>query len=117
MTKKQQIEKLQHVAALLFDSKLAQLKIIAQAKHETEGHLTDLAQGASVTPDMPQISIEVANLRYERWADVRRAELNMTLARQTALWLDARGAAQVAFGKTQALDGIKARVFANLPRR
>lgn len=49
-------------------------------------------------------------LRYQQWADLRRSELNTVLARQTAEWLAAREEARLAFGKTEALSGIAARL-------
>ena len=48
---------------------------------------------------------------------MRRVELNQTLARQTATWSDARDAARLAFGKTQALAGVAARLAAAGPAR
>jgi len=46
------------------------------------------------------------SMRYQLWADQRRAEINLTLARQTATWLEARTEAAQAFGKSQALEGL-----------
>ena len=111
MNKTQQLDKLRQIAALLFDARLARLKALALAKLETEGHLADLAGAPVHAPSLSEIAIEGVSLRYERWADARRAELNLKLARQTADWLDAQGAARLAFGKTQALDGLHAKIL------
>lgn len=117
MTKKDQMQRLQQVAGLLFDSKLLDLKATARAMQQTKEHLADLVAGPVAPDDLPQVALAVAGLRYDRWADVRRAELNLTLARQTAEWLDARDAARLAFGKTQALDAVKAKLLAASVRR
>lgn len=112
MTKQDQMRRLQQVADLLFDAKLAGLKAAARAMQETKDHLADLVAAPAPSDDLPQIALAVAGLRYERWADGRRADLNLTLARQTAEWLNARDAARLAFGKTQALDAVKAKLLA-----
>lgn len=114
MTKKDQLQRLQQVAALMFDSKLALLKTVARARQDTEDHLVNLATAPVLLPDLDPMAMAmaVARLRYEGWADVRRAELNLILARQTAAWLDAREEARFAFGKTQALEAVRAKVTA-----
>jgi hypothetical protein len=50
-----------------------------------------------------------AGLLYERWAEARRAEINLTLARQTAEWIEARDAARQAFGRADALRRLSDR--------
>jgi hypothetical protein len=108
-----QIERLEQVATLLFDSRLTDLRTAAIACAETEARLAGLVMAQVAEGGLPQIAVELAALNYQRWADVRRAELNQTLARQTATWMDARDAARLAFGKTQALSGVAARLAAN----
>lgn len=111
MTKRNQLDQLQQIAGLLLDSRLAQLKICARAMQETKDNISGLA----ALPAQPgDLAAAVAELRYQRWADVRRAELNLTLARQTASWLDAQADARNAFGKTQGLDAVKTKVLAAL---
>ena len=117
MTKQDQMQRLQQVAGLLFDSKLVELKAAARAMQETKDHLLDLIALPVQPSELPAITMAVAGLRYDRWADVRRADLNLTLARQTAEWLDARDAARLAFGKTQALDAVKAKMRAAAARQ
>ena len=112
MSKHDQLRRLQQVASLMFDSRLAQLKTTARAMQETRDHLANLATAPEESTAMPPIAMAVAALRYYRWTDVRRADLNLTLARQTADWLNAREAARAAFGKTQALEAVKARISA-----
>jgi len=112
MIKKDQIRQLQQMAGLLFDSKLVDLKATARAMQETKDHLADLVADPVLANEVAKIAMAVAGLRYDRWADVRRAELNLTLARQTAEWLDARDVARLAFGKTRALEAVKAKMLA-----
>jgi hypothetical protein len=46
-------------------------------------------------------------VRYQHWADLRRAEINLVLARQTVDWMEARGAAQSAFGRAEVLRQLQ----------
>ena len=117
MTKTDELRRLEQVAGLLFDSRLADLKRAARARLETEARLAGLAIPDVPTEGLLEVSAELAALAYQRWADMRRAELNQTLARQTAIWSDARDAARLNFGKTQALAGIAAKLAANSPAR
>lgn len=110
MTRPVQMKRLEQIAGLMFDSRLAELQHAAAARAETEARLAGLAAPDVVEGSLPQVSAELAALRYQRWADARRAELNLTLARQTANWLEARDAARLAFGKTQALAAVAAKL-------
>jgi hypothetical protein len=51
----------------------------------------------------------LAALRYAGWADARRAEINLRLARQTALWLQAQADARLAFGRADVLRRLSDR--------
>ena len=117
MTKTVQLRRLEQVAGLLFDCRLTDLQCAARARLETEARLAGLATPATLIGELPQVAAEIAALNYQRWADARRAELNQTLARQTAAWIDARDAARLAFGKTQALAGVAAKLAATGPTR
>ena len=105
------------MAGLLFDSRLTDLQCAARARLETEARLAGLVAPDAPAGELPQVAAAIAALTYQRWADMRRVELNQTLARQTATWSDARDAARLAFGKTQALAGVAARLAAAGPAR
>ena len=45
-------------------------------------------------------------MRYQLWADQRRSDINLTLARQTVTWTEARQDAARAFGRDQALNRL-----------
>ncbi|NJM81760.1 MAG: hypothetical protein HC844_04030 [Tabrizicola sp.] len=45
-------------------------------------------------------------MTYQRWADLRRMELNDVIARQTVTWIEAQAEARLAFGRNQALAGL-----------
>lgn len=106
MSQKQQLAKLQQIAGLMLDSRLAALQTAARAKAESEAQLAGLAVAMAAPADISAVAAERAALNYQRWADARRAELNLLLARQTVTWMEARDAARLAFGKTEALAGV-----------
>jgi len=103
--KSRQITHLRKLTDLLLDARLADLHAAAAARAESLDRLADLERPAKAS-DLPDIAAAEVWMRYQRWADQRRAEINLTLARQTADWIEARQAAALAFGKSQALDGL-----------
>jgi hypothetical protein len=65
---------------------------------------------AAQPADLGPMTAERVALAYDRWADVRRSELNLVIARQTVDWMEARTQAQTAFGRVQALQGLATRL-------
>ena len=100
-----QINRLRTLSDLLLDARLSDLQAAAAARAASLERLADLDRPAMAT-DLPDLAAAEVGLRYQRWADQRRADINLTLARQTATWMDARQEAALAFGKSQALDGL-----------
>jgi len=107
--RKQTLSRLTTLGQLLLDARLAELHHAAEARNASLARLADLNRPSSATGLSEIATMDVA-MRYQRWADQRRAEINLTLARQTASWLDARAEAARAFGKSQALDGLARRI-------
>jgi hypothetical protein len=105
--KRNELARLAELAGVLLDHRLAGLRQAAEAKAQTERALEGLAAAAKPQPDgLEGAAAALATLAYGRWADVRRAEINLVLARQTHQWLQAREAAQEAFGKSEALKKL-----------
>ena len=71
--------------------------------------MAGLGQIPQANTDLEGVAAELAGLNYQRWADMRRAELNQILARRTVTWLEARDQAKMAFGKKQVLTQIAAK--------
>lgn len=112
MSRATDLVRLAAIAQLMLDHRLGQLRNSADQLDQSRMQLSAINQAAEpVDLEDPIVSARVG-LDYERWADVRRAELNLVLARQTASWLEARGEAQTAFGRRQALQGLAARLKA-----
>lgn len=106
------LDRLAKVAAALRDRDLAALRAAGAAREGTRALIAALETAAEVPADDP--GAQVNALRYRLWAEARRRELNMALARQTAEWLGCRDAAAQSFGRAAALDRI---IAAAAPRR
>ena len=109
MRSKEKLQQIQSVAALLFDLRLSRLEAAARAKAESLERLAGLEVPVVANADLQGAAAELSALNYQRWADARRAEITLTLARQTAEWMEARDAARHAFGRAEALRGLLAR--------
>ncbi|MFT4149094.1 MAG: hypothetical protein QM656_02775 [Paracoccaceae bacterium] len=106
MNRSQQLNRLSQIARITLDRRLADLRQAAEAKSQSEARLRDLAAQPPAS-DLSPVAAHLAELRWQKWADRRRVEINLVLARQTADWLSAREAAQAAFARGEALQAIR----------
>ena len=106
MTRANEIARLGQIAQLILDVRLADLAMAAKKRQHSLNLLANL-NTLPATEDLPLIAAHQAGLRYQSWAETRRAEINPILARQTAEMLVARQDAALAFGKNQALRGLQ----------
>jgi len=102
MSKAKDLSNLAGLAQLMLDHKLGVLKGTSDRLEQSRMQLSAINQPRQ-TVDLDPIMSSKVGLDYERWADARRGELNLVIARQTAAWLEARSDAQTAFGRVQAL--------------
>ena len=107
--RKAQLQALGALADLMLDSRLVALRAAAEARNASLARF-DALNATPAATDLPLIAEALASLGYQRWADARRAEINLVLARQTAEWLEARDAARTTFGRKQALQGLATRL-------
>lgn len=105
MDKKAKLDRLTALSTLILDQHLARLQAAAAARNISLQRLQDLAPTQS--DDLNPITSATTLIRYDLWADTKRREINLVLARQTVIWLDARKAAQEAFGRADVLQRIK----------
>jgi hypothetical protein len=106
--KRSRWEPLVAISRLILDVRLAHVDLAAKACEENRARLADLARPSS--PSQLPLAVEAqATLRYERWAEARRAEINLALAKSTADWLTARDQARVAFGRAEVLRALAER--------
>lgn len=104
------LRRLGELTDLILDQRLAVLRKAAEAKAQSEAALAALARPMHRDEGLVGASSAIAALAYERWADARRAEINQQLAWQTHVWMEARDAAQIAFGKAEALRRLQDRL-------
>lgn len=109
MTKAKDIHRLAAVAQLMLDHRLGQLRNAAAELERSRMQLAAINQAARPAEDLAPVVAEKVALTYDRWADARRSELNLVIARQTVDWMEARTDAKGAFGRLQVLQGLEAR--------
>ncbi len=103
---RKKLAQLQGLAQMVLDAQLADLRAIARAREESLTHLADLNRPFPEL-DLHPVAAAEAGLRFQRWADLRRTEVNEILARQTVQMEEARSAAQTAFGRSTALARLR----------
>ena len=109
MTKLADIARMAELAQLVLDQRLGRLRGAAAELERSRQQIAALDLSAAAT-DLEPVTAEKVALTYDRWADQRRSELNLVIARQTASWIEARSEAQTAFGRVQALQGLATRL-------
>jgi hypothetical protein len=108
MKDREKLAQLKMVSQVMLDVRLLALDQAARARQESLDHLAALNQPATQTDLNPVVAGEVA-MRYENWADHRRAEINLVLARQTVDWAEARQSAALAFGRNAVIGKLQNR--------
>lgn len=103
---REKLARLQDAASLVFDARSQALRRANEARAETLRKLAALeplpTEDAALWPALDQ-----SHFAYAQWATARRAELNATLAAQTADCARAAREAQVALGRRSVLDRMK----------
>lgn len=105
MTKAQDMTRIAELAQLMLDHRLSQLRMARTELDRSKSQLQAI-NAAAEPADLPLVAAHTVGMSYQRWADVRRSDLNLVIARQTAGWIGAREEAGAAFGKLQALRGL-----------
>lgn len=106
MSEKEKLGRLTEISQLLFDQKMMVLERAARARQASLDHLAELDRPMQAA-DLPMIQAQEISLRHALWADHKRREINVMLARQTAEWIEAREEAARAFGRNQVLNRLK----------
>ena len=108
MKDSEKLAQLQKISQVMLDVRLLALDQAARARQASLDNLAALNQPATQTDLNPVVAGEVA-VRYENWADHRRAEINLALARQTVDWAEARQSAALAFGRNAVIGKLQNR--------
>lgn len=104
MTDRKTAEQLAFLADLVLQDRLAKLRKAAAARMQTTAQISALAERPAEGLE-PLVAAQ-QSLRYQVWADARRQELNLVLARQTAAWMSAHASATEAFGRAQVIEKL-----------
>lgn len=111
MTRQQDLDRLELLAQLRLDHQLARMRTAAMALDRSKTQLRAI-DAAPLSADLTLVSGAMVEISYQRWADLRRSELNLVIARQTADWLAEREKAKTAFGQRRALRELASSVRA-----
>lgn len=115
MTKSRKIAQLQRLTDMVLQAELSALKKADAQRQHTLAKIEGLRAAPAVMDAETGAAGAVAALRYQSWADARRADLGQVLARQTADWLDLRDQARRAFGRARGVDQVAAKLAAKNP--
>jgi hypothetical protein len=102
---RERLNRLQEMANLVFDARTQKLRQENHARDVLKSQLDALNSTRDGAGTLWPAS-ELVAFGYQQWAAVRRAEINATLARQTALCLTAADEARLAFGRKEALEKL-----------
>lgn len=112
MENRPKLAQLVRLSGLMLDNKISKLRAVAAEKAAIESQLATLDLSNKDALDPLNVSDAITQLTYQKWADGRRLELNRSLARQTALWLEAQDQARLEFGRKTALSTLAQRTAA-----
>lgn len=103
------LRRLMALSAMVQDLRLAELSQAEAARSASVAALARLDM-PSRDVDLDPVAAGRAQVSYARWADVRRNDLKITIARQTEICVAAQDLARTAFGRQQALIAVAERV-------
>jgi hypothetical protein len=107
MTIAKRLEGLARIADLVLDQRLQALQRAQQARNATREKIQALDQPWEMDEHALQASVRAAFL-YQTWADLRRKDLNLVLAKQTVVVLETEADARLSFSRHAALEQLRA---------
>lgn len=102
--KERRVRQLLVLTDLIRDRSLENLRRAAAERDLTRAHIAGLE--APPASDLPALAAAQVALSYQRWADERRRELNMQLARQMVSVAQRQAEARLAFGRAEVLHRL-----------
>lgn len=104
---KPELDRLAALARMVSQARLAELERAVRARDKSRKKLAALNRPLPEGAD--PLALAPVALRHDRWAEARRREINLVLARQTATWLQALEVARGAFGRAEVLRKLAER--------
>jgi hypothetical protein len=108
MDKIKKLADLEALTRMTLDHRLAALRRAKAEKRATTDMINALDLPYTET-DLPLAAAQHAEMMYQAWADQRRMQLNLQLARQSVIVLHAEADARQAFGKNNVLAALQVR--------
>ena len=106
MSTLKQLAALGRIADLMLDQRLQVLLRAQDARTATKDRIAALEQPQDLDACSLQASVQ-AQMLYQAWADMRRKDLNLVLAKQTVKVMEVESDARLAFGKQSALRQLQ----------
>lgn len=104
--RRRSLARLQDLAAMIRDREMAALRAATLAREASEARLANLARPLPC-PGLYPVAAALAEIRWQKWADQRRAEINMQLSRQIVDCNQARAKACDAFARAEVLGKLQ----------
>lgn len=99
-----ELKALSQLTRLALEARLTDVRRASRACEVTRGALASLTMPTiEPTDDLPFAVQARTDLLYDRWAEHKRTELNLRLARETVRWMEERAVAATAFGRNDVL--------------
>jgi hypothetical protein len=105
MTLAKKLGPLQQIADVILDQRLLALRAANAARQDTQKKIASLEVPGCWDACSLQSSAK-AEMLYQAWADTRRKDLNLHLAKQTVVKIEAEDAARLAFSRHAALSKL-----------
>lgn len=105
------VQDMRHLTALILEAEQTRLRKLAADRDLTLAQLARMESRAEVM-GLDPLADARADLTYQRWAEARRRDLMIVLARQTAEWREAQESLRRAFGRDMAMGRVAAAVRA-----
>lgn len=105
MTDRSRVARLTEMAALVFDAKAEAMRAANHKREDIQRQIQALEAGHDQDLDLWPAN-KLAAFSYQQWAAERRAKLNVQLAAQSVVCLQAAEAAKQAFGRNEILQKL-----------
>lgn len=105
MTDRSRVARLTEMAAMVFDAKAEAMRAANHKREDIQRQIQALEAEHDPDPGLWPAN-KMAAFSYQQWAAERRSKLNVQLAAQSVVCLQAAEAAKLAFGRNQILQRL-----------
>ena len=108
-TRTNQLARIADVVAVGYEAEQAKMRRLLRQEEELLARLDDLSPARArieVGGGLDPASLTGADLRWQTWAEARRKEINLSLARLRVEQAQAKSDLAKAFGRSRAVEGL-----------